>query len=944
MDDAQNPYFYLIIAFRGRRVYRYFLGTPISGFPVDSPVLGRQPERSQARAPAPTHSTLGTALAVRKQNAWEGVEMARFLIGATLALLMAAGWAASLESPEIHTLRIAWRAESGIGTQGRVSVSEGKILRLLGWGLRAGDAVGADWSWQCDSGAAGPRSLLVTLSAPRTAAVQVTLGPQTHTFPLADLAKDDRITPLDGPVAVELLPTPRPLSGERESDIPALASSERAGIWCGWIAFDGREDQIFLAQLVDARWESRGALPRARGKIDQLALAATPQGNLIAVWGQERQRNWDLYASVLSGGRWSRPSRVTRNPGPDTNPRLASDTQGRVWLAWQSFEGSFSHIRLAYWEEGRWSPHMLLTDVPANHWAPALAVSPQGTVHVAWDSYASGSYDLYLRSFEGGQLTPIRRITHGPEYEANASLACGPDGRLWIAYDLGEADWGSERHAAELHRERRIGLRCLEGERLLQPPLPPTEALEGIATFAETPSVHVDSQGSIWIAYRRALREGTWDVAAQRFDGRRWSRPILLPDSAGRSDMQAVFATGENGHSWLAWASDGRDTPLLHHAVYAASLPRGFPAKERLDLEPVAEPAAEVSLRWEPRKRAVATFGEEGYSLYQGDLQRYTELSPCHPFRHGSIRDVLRFALDHARLDFLALDGVQSGASAGEAYRRRLQHKVADLYSVEGSLAILCSYNYSPLEGSHRSLLCLQAPLSEVERNAGAPGQTLRADEHPEGSLLILHGWERAPASGARPVDLVAPFAESTRGTGTGAPMPESWKDAWWLAAAGRAGLIASSGHQAGGTLTHLWAGYLTRERVLHALRLRHTYVGPTGVTIRFTAAGKPIGSVVPSGGKPVELAASIAAGVPILRVELLRNGERVQVTDVDHADSAEVAYTHPGDTNATHAYALRMLCADGTECWTTPIWVTDPSSTLQGWAGSGDHSTKRNP
>jgi hypothetical protein len=855
--------------------------------------------------------------------------MARFLIGAALALLMATGRAGASEPPEVHTLRIAWRAESGLGTQGRVSVSEGKILRLLGWGLRAGDAVGADWSWQCGPGATGPRSLLVTLSAPRTAAVQVTMEPQTRTFPLADLAKDDRISPLKEPVAVELLPTPRPLSGERESDLPALASSERAGIWCGWIAFDGREDQIFLAQLVEARWEFRGALPRARGKIDQLALAATPQGNLIAVWGQERHRNWDLYASVLSGGRWSKPSRVTRNPGPDTNHRLAADTQGRVWLAWQSFEGSFSHIRLTSWEGGRWSPQMLLTDVSANHWAPALAVSPLGTVYVAWDSYASGSYDLYLRSLEGGQLSPVRRITHGPEYEANASLACGPDGRLWIAYDEGETDWGDERHAAELHRERRIGLRCLEGGRLLQPPLPPTDALEGIATFAETPSVHADSQGSVWIAYRRALRQGTWDVAAQRFDGQKWSRPILLPDSAGRSDMQVVFATGENGRCWLAWASDGRDTPLLHHAVYAASLPRGFPAKERLDLEPVAEPA-EASPLWEPRKRAVASFGEEGYSLYQGDLQRYTELSPCHPFRHGSMRDVLRFALDRAQIDFLALDGVQSGASAGEAYRRRIQHKVADLYSVEGSLAILCGYDYSPPGGGHGSLLCLQAPPSQGEQNAGAPEQ---AGEYPEGSLFILYGWERAPVSGARarPVDLVAPFVESTRGAGTTVSTPDSWKDIWWLGAAARSGIIASSGHQAGGALTHLWAGYLTRERVLRALRLRHTYVGPTSVTIRFTAAGKPIGSVVHSGGRPVELAASISADVPILRVELLRNGERAQVTDSDHAMTAEVAYTHPGNTSANHAYALRVLCADGSECWTTPIWVTDPRNTPQG-------------
>ena len=325
--------------------------------------------------------------------------------------------------------------------------------------------------------------------------------------------------------------------------------------------------------------------------------------------------------------------------------------------------------------------------------------------------------------------------------------------------------------------------------------------------------------------------------------------------------------------------------PSKPHRCRGASRQRSVSIWSRLPNPPRRSPSVGA------RKRAVATFGEEGYS-------RFTRAT-CGATR--SSRRAIPSGMDRSATcsaspwitrgsDFLALDGVQSGASAGEAYRRRLQHKVADLYSVEGSLAILCSYNYSPLEGSHRSLLCLQAPLSEVERNAGAPGGLCARTSTP-GSLLILHGWERAPASGARPVDLVAP-SQRVREARAREPqcrrvgkMPGGWQP---LGAPGSS--PARGTRQAARSPISGQATSRAREcctRCVCGIPMWAPQASPSALRQRASrlAAWSPLVA------SPLNSPQVSRPACPSYALSCCANGERVQVTDVDHADSAEVAY-----------------------------------------------------
>lgn len=813
---------------------------------------------------------------------------------------------------------------------GHLAVSAGRILRLHGWGLAPGDTLAPDWAWRWQPGAVA-RTLLVTLAAPADAALQVTAGTASGSVSLAAL---DAGAPLPVPnvaATADLLPTPQRVSGAGDADFPALVAGPGGDLWCAWVSFDGRGDTIHLAQYTAGRWESRGTIPSARGRVSRVALAAPDTDRLVAVWGQEDHGTWDLYSAVFTEGRWRKRVRVTRTPGSDLNHQVIADANGRVWLAWQAFEGSFAHIRLAWWEQGKWAPSILVSEARANQWAPALTAGPDGQLYIAWDSCEAGNYDIYLRSMRDGRLSDIRRITDGPEYEANVSLACEPGGRLWIAYDRGEADWGALEHAAALHRERQVAIRCLEGEALTAPPLPELEA-GAAAPFAENGRLFADARGQVWLLLRRTLRNSTWDLVAHRFDGHRWSRPLLLPDSAGRSDMAATLAATADGSSWVAWASDAAEGGSIHHAVFAAPLPAGTPAPERLSFAAVPAPTA-VGTTWQARERPVGRFGREGFTLYQGDLHRHTELAACHPFTHGSVQDAYRYALDAAQLDFIALMAPLHG---GDAYRWHLQQKLASLFSVDGTLVALSGAECLTPSGAPGAVF-LERPERAVTPAAAATAWSeLVVGRGTDGDLAVLYARDATalPAEPGQGPHLVAPLegpadcagapssAAPDARASTAAPTP----DTWWLTRTARAAVVAGTGHRAVSTRTHLWAGYLTRESILTALHRRRAYIGPPTLTLHFSAQDRPLGSVVYPAGKPLNLRVQVS-GAAGMRLELLRDGQPVERVDVADSGEAELTYTHTGPTPDGCAYAVRLVTEAGEQCWTTPIWVASERS-----------------
>ncbi|MBI3945324.1 MAG: exo-alpha-sialidase [Armatimonadetes bacterium] len=814
---------------------------------------------------------------------------------------------------------------------GQARVSSGRIVGLQAWRSAPGDRVASGWSWVCDPAAPVQRSLLLALQAPSDARLEIALSSGVASFPLAALAAGEPVLAAEGAVSVQLLPAPSRVSGAEEADFPALAAGPGGAAWCAWVAFDGKRDQIRLAQRLEGRWVDQGVLPRTVGRIQQVALAALSDRRLMAVWSEQRDGQWDLFSAARAGTRWSKPARVARGSGPSLSPQVAEGRSGEVWLAWQAVEGAFSHIRLASWDGRKWGPSILITEAQAHHWAPALAVGPDGTVYVAWDSHSGGDYNVFVRSLREGRLTPIIPVTDGPEYEANASLACDSAGRLWIAYDIGEREWGRGPEGARLHRSRGIGVRCLEDGRLAQPPLPDTGAMAGAAGFAEAPRLACDSRGYVWLAYRRSLRPEGWDMVAQGFDGREWSHPVVLPHSAGRSDMRAALAAGEDEGVLAAWATDSRDEPLVQHAIFAAPLPRRLPAAERPALPPVPVPPAIEEQAAEPHAEVTARFARRDYVLHRGDLLRRTELSLSRPFAHGSLLDLYRYALDVGRLDFLATVDPLGGGEPGDRYRWHLRRKMAHLFSVDGLLAALTGYE-CPAPGGYRGMILWtgEDASGAVDASPARRDAFWAREGSPETLAALFPSAEPVPGGEtALAPALVAPFevigpAAAARGVDRGFLFR-------WVGAGMRPAVVGGTGDAGEPALTYVWGGYLSRRSVVAALRLRHSYAARRALQVRFTADGQPMGSVSSGpGGRSVALAAEVE-GASVAAVELIRDGEVVHSAQPSGSGPVQLSFSHPAPAQGEQAYCLRVVTRDGGEAWTTPIWVVadaGPSAT----------------
>jgi len=141
-----------------------------------------------------------------------------------------------------------------------------------------------------------------------------------------------------------------------------------------------------------------------------------------------------------------------------------------------------------------------------------------------------------------------------------------------------------------------------------------------------------------------------------------------------------------------------------------------------------------------------------------------------------------------------------------------------------------------------------------------------------------------------------------------------------------------------GGAVTGVWAESLTREGILEALRSHRCYAtSGQRVMIDFRANDQPMGCVLQADS--VDLTVRVASAVPILSVELIRDGETAREWNVDGETELAAEHREPV-TEGDHFYYLRVILegalylrrqgmpanlmpASGPRAWSSPIWVT---------------------
>jgi len=585
---------------------------------------------------------------------------------------------------------------------------------------------------------------------------------------------------------------------------------------------------------------------------------------------------------------------------------------------------------------------------------------------LAWDSYRNGSYDILLVELKDGQLSEPIGIATSPAYEAHAALAVDHQDRLWIAWDNGGIRWGQDNEEGrKLHSQRSVEIRCLHQGQLAEPAEPLSVALSGpFADFCELPELSVDSSGRLWLFVRhltdltpKALRSGgrpsqdrgMWNPYVLHYDGKRWSRPRQLPSSNGRNDMRVCTSLDRDGRTWAAWADDGRTKAKppepRNHNVHAA--PFTIPSSNRVVLETRITGQVQSAPQTQDQPTSASArhklnVGGREYLLALGDTHRHTDISQCGMNRDGSLMDTYRYAIDVAKLDFLAITDHDQDILKHRGGRAKnllpnyiwwRSEKYCDLFHIEKKFIPLYAYEHGrsfAQGGGHKNVLYLER------------GQPCHAQNSPEELFKALKGTNAVViphqlADGQAAVDWakwnpeferVAEVFQHRGSYEYQGALPKVrvnrdgnyYRDA--LMKGVIIGAIASSDHgMVHGAYAGVYCNELSRAGVIESLRNRRTFGSMDRMAIEFRLGDRLLGQEVEITTPPT-FDVLIEAARPLRKIQIVKNGSLAHEVNpgtltcrFDYVDQD----IKPGQKAW---YYVRCEQDNDRYGWSSPIWV----------------------
>lgn len=590
------------------------------------------------------------------------------------------------------------------------------------------------------------------------------------------------------PTAAQFAGAPLLASEERrDTDLPTLAIDARGYPWIAAVEFAAGRTEIVLRRVTQAGRGARLTVSEPHEEDVTSPCVAICGDKLVLVWvamkGAEPRLRWrciDPHSGVALGG--------AQDLGGEAEilPDLSGDG-AMAWLASVVKTGQRLVARVRRFDGAAFGPPIELSDPAGDAWDPAVLATGDGAV-VAYDHTAlpDGTADVYLRRVVGEQVAAPIAIASSPLFEAHPSLARDGQGRVWIAYDQGDPRWGrAGSHftmASSLHLRRSIGIRVLDGDRLLQPERPLARSLpQENRAVHEYPRLAFDRDSRPYLLFRSIPTENPLPKNERSV----W-RGFLFGSgglqrvrfSAGRNDVRPAFAMGADDRLWAAWTADLRgvdrsdDEPWFKpvvpdgaQSVFLADMRQMAGAGDGHPFEPLvparsADPAAplfdlaglEAKAPWQPDDYVevagaaptdVGTFTENRLTVdhggrrlqsYFGDLHRHSDISRCWMNKDGSLEDAYRYALDAAHLDFLA---VTNHPAHMTSWDRRRQELSVDLYHLPGRLATFFGYEHVEPHGhknvifpSRKGVLVSYARAARAGRDdalAADPGEFLAA-------------------------------------------------------------------------------------------------------------------------------------------------------------------------------------------------------------------------
>ena len=785
---------------------------------------------------------------------------------------------------------------------------------------------------------------------------------------------------LNGRVRAEPVAPPVRLSADdRENEHVALARGTGREMWLAWVTYRSGGNDILVRRHDGREWSAAEALTAKPSDVFRVQVGSGDKSGVWAIWSEQVNGNWDLYGRPRRGNAWGPTERLTEATQPDIHHALTADSAGNLWLVWQGFRNGQSDIFARRHDGTSWSAPEQLSTSPANDWSPAIAADRQGRVHVAWDTYDKGNYDIVMRTLGNARWAEQTGIAASLKFEAKVALACDREDRLWAAWNESGLQWGKDtgvllrRQATPLYNERLIATAVLSGGKWMEPAGRLETSLPAeLRNYNESVMLAPDAGGRMWLLFRHripripdvsseaALHGAGWEVWASAYDGSRWSAPVTLPSTAGRSDMTTAAATDSAGQLRVAWSSDSRDYDATTHRraeVYSGVLPASAGKAAAPVLAARTEPEFRSFTSHPTEKQDLERIraytiasGGSTYRIYRGDIHRHTEISRDGK-NDGSLWDTYRYALDAASLDFLGVSEHNEGGGPDIEYINYMLQQAADIFFVSGRFAPLYGYERSlNFPNGHRNVMfatrgvpTLRIPPEERQAKTGA--QALYAYLKTNRGIAVSHTSATGMGTDWRDNDPeVEPLVEIYQGDRVsaeheGAPKAATRYDptsqaggfrpegyVWNAWAKGyKLGVQASSDHLS----THIsyactLATDFTREGLIEAMRRRHSYGATDNIILdyRLQSGGREyIQGDIAEVKDSFHLYVKVIGTAAIRQIDIIRSntylhnrqnlGTETEFTFVDNKPL-------PGESY----YYVRIIQVNEQMAWSSPIWV----------------------
>jgi hypothetical protein len=293
---------------------------------------------------------------------------------------------------------------------------------------------------------------------------------------------------------------------------------------------------------------------------DDYSSIAVDSGTVWTAWQSYRTGGDRVYLRAYKGGQWGEPMDVAEKQADIFGTGVAA-SGGQATVVWSEHEGEDWHLQARHFDGANFGPIEDVTSGTGKSLFHRVAADSKGGVHVAYQKWANGRSNIYLRSRTNNKWAAEIPISD-PARDArandwDAAVAAGKDGSVWVAWD----SYATGNYEVYMRR-------VADGK--AQPIIRVTSSTR----FHAHPSLAVDAQNRVWIAYDEAPENwgkdlgflfsggtGLYDsrtIRVATYAGGKWMTPYRQPEEVmpwgfKRFVHTPRLAVGSDGRIWLVF-------------------------------------------------------------------------------------------------------------------------------------------------------------------------------------------------------------------------------------------------------------------------------------------------------------------------------------------------------------------------------------------------------